>query len=166
MVLNDERPAHLAWHETLELHEIVAMQTSTLMKLEMFYPEIEDSMLQQLYRQAIEDHKNNLVELLRFYPKAPRHEKKTMGMMVEDSFFAGELLSCAKNSIKAYAAAITETATPSLREAFVKQLNQAITMHAKIFNYMHQQGYYPAYDLNQLLANDMKNAQKALGMDT
>ena len=26
MDMSEERPAHLAWHETLELHELVAMQ--------------------------------------------------------------------------------------------------------------------------------------------
>jgi spore coat protein F len=30
---------------------------------------------------------------------------------------------------------------------------------------MYKKGYYPSYDLVQLLNNDLKNAQKALSMD-
>lgn len=51
-----------------------------------------------------------------------------------------------------------------LREVFVKQLNNAIALHAKVFNFMYERGWYPAYNLNQLLANDVKNANKAINL--
>ncbi|GGH88066.1 spore coat protein F [Pullulanibacillus pueri] len=163
--MNEERQAHLAWHETLELHELVAMNTTALMKLKLFCPEIQDSMLQQLYQQAIGDHENQLTELVRFYPKAPRHENKAMSPRVDDSFYAAELLNCAKTSIKSYAIAVTEAATPSLKSTFVKHLNKAIECHTKVFNYMQQKGDYPAYDLNKLLEGDLKRAKMALDME-
>lgn len=38
----------------------------------------------------------------------------------------------------------------------------AIDTHAKIFNYLYERNLYPAYDLNQLLQNDVDVANKAL----
>ncbi len=35
-------------------------------------------------------------------------------------------------------------------------------MHAKIFNYMYERSYYPSYNLERLLENDVKLANKAL----
>lgn len=37
-------------------------------------------------------------------------------------------------------------------------------MHGKVFNYMLERGYYPAYDLGRLLAMDVAHTQKALAM--
>jgi spore coat protein F len=39
-----------------------------------------------------------------------------------------------------------------------------IDTHEKVFNYMYERGYYPAYDLSQLLMNDVRNANKAISM--
>jgi spore coat protein F len=33
--------SHLAWHETLELHELVAAQSNALMKLKKAYPKVK-----------------------------------------------------------------------------------------------------------------------------
>jgi len=163
--MNEERPAHLAWHETLELHEITAMQSTALMKLKLFVGSIKDSTLMHLYRQNIADFEVNLRELVRFYPKAARFEsEEAMVREVDDSFFAAELLSCIKALIKSLAAAITETATASLKEVFIKQLHKSIQSHTKIFNYMHRNGLYPAYDLPKLLEADQRRAAKAIEM--
>lgn len=62
---------HLAWHETLDMHELVAFQTIGLIKLKR----------------------------------------------------AGDLLGMAKTLVRNYAIAITETATPKLREVLQKQIN-------------------------------------------
>lgn len=51
-----------------------------------------------------------------------------------------------------------------LRKTFLKHLLKAIDTHEKVFHYMHERGYYPAYDLNQLLHNDVRNANKAISM--
>ncbi|MFC4619075.1 spore coat protein [Camelliibacillus cellulosilyticus] len=162
--MSDERATHLAWHETLELHEMVAMQSTAIIKCKLFIEGIQDQTLKSLYIQVITDLEHNVTELLNFYSKAPREEKAGKMKAAEDGFYAGELLSFIKAQIKGLAGAVTETATPALKEVFIKQLNHAIKSHTKIFNYMHKKGYYPAYDLEALLESDQKNAKKALEM--
>jgi len=83
------------------------------------------------------------------------------GMNV-DPFLAAELLLYAKTGVRNTAIAITETASPEIRAMLQKQLNNGIALHAQAFNYMYQRSYYPAYDINRILANDCKNAHKAL----
>ncbi|MFJ7747713.1 spore coat protein [Peribacillus sp. NPDC097295] len=165
--------SHLAWHETLELHELVASQANALMKLKKAYPEIKDPILKTLYKQMINSLTQNLMELLQFYPLTPDVNRTVEEM--EDEIYegeeirddasalaAGDLLGLAKSSVKNYATAITETATPSLRKVFKKHLNGAIDNHAKIFNYLYERGLYPAYDFNKILQNDVNLANKAL----
>ncbi|MCB6946171.1 spore coat protein, partial [[Eubacterium] rectale] len=50
------------------------------------------------------------------------------------------------------------------RTVLVRHLNSAIDWHARVFNYMHEHGMYPAYNLSQLLNNDVRNANRALQM--
>ncbi|CAH0192421.1 spore coat protein [Peribacillus simplex] len=141
--------SHLAWHETLELHEWVGAQSNALI--------IKDPILKTIYKQTIDTLTQNIMELLQFYPLTPK-----AGRDDASAAAAGELLSFAKSSIKSYALAITETATSSLRKVFKKHLNGAIDTHAKIFSYLYERNLYPAYDLNQLLQNDVDVANKAL----
>lgn len=152
----------LAWHETLELHELVAFSSIGLMKIKKGMKEIKDDALERIYLQTIQDLEKNLHELLAFYPYAPKPGESEEYRMYGDGFFAGDLLAFAKSSVRNYAVAITETATPMLREVLRKQLNGAVKVHERIFNYMYQKGLYPAYDLNKLLENDVKLAKKAL----
>jgi spore coat protein F len=150
----------LAWHETLELHELVAFQSVGLMKLKEAKKEIKDPQLLNLYNFSIQSLENHLRELLQFYPYAPNvgreDERADLG------FYAGDLLGLGKTSVRNYAIAITETATPELRMVLVKQLNGAIKMHEQVYNFMYAKGLYPSYDLEKLLQNDVKNAHKAL----
>jgi spore coat protein F len=157
---------HLAWHETLDMHELVAFQTNGLIKLKRMVNSVNDPALKTLYVQTIKALESNLGELLAFYPKAPNpsmsrnsHEKDP-----ETGFFSGDLLGMAKTMVRNYSIAITETATPSLREVLTKQMVAAIQLHANVFNFMLQRSYYPSYNLDQLLANDVQNAQRALSM--
>ncbi|MGE7603386.1 spore coat protein [Peribacillus sp. NPDC097675] len=164
--------SHLAWHETLELHELVASQANALMKLKKAYPEIKDPILKTLYKQMIDSLTQNLMELLQFYPLTPDVNRTEAVIEVEiheegtrddaSALAAGDLLGLAKSSIKNYATALTETATPSLRKVFKKHLNSAIDNHAKIFHYLYERGLYPAYDFNKVLKNDVNLANKAL----
>ncbi|MDM5360875.1 spore coat protein [Peribacillus sp. RS7] len=155
--------SHLAWHETLELHELVAAQSNALMKFKKAFPKIKDPILKTIYKQTIDTLTQNIMELLQFYPLAPKTGRDDDVLRDDASAAAaGELLGFAKSSIKSYALAITETATPSLRKVFKKHLNGAIDTHAKIFNYLYERNLYPAYDLNQLLQNDVDVANKAL----
>lgn len=151
---------HLAWHETMELHELVAFQSNSLIELKKACQEVTDPELKELYKHTIEKVGKNLCELLPFYPEAPQvsvshHEGQT-------PFFAGNLLGFTKTAVRNYAIAITETATHQLREVFVTQLNRYIRLHYKVFQFMYCRGYYPAYDLSKLLHGDIMNAKKAL----
>ncbi|MBD3110179.1 spore coat protein [Bacillus sp. AGMB 02131] len=151
----------LAWHETLEIHELVAFQSNALMDLKMSIKKIQDSELKQLYADSIQALENNLKELIPFYNFAPevRGEERN-----NDPFYAGNILGMSKTAVRNYAAAITETATPELRNVFKNHLNNAVDWHANVFNYIYKKGLYPAYDLKQLLQNDVNNATKALQM--
>jgi spore coat protein F len=152
----------LAWHETLELHELVVFQSVGLFKLKKLIKDVKDPALHALYAHTIQSLESNLHELLQFYPMAPRDER--MHMMEDTGFYAGDLLTLAKTMVRNYAIAITETATPALREVLAKQLNMAIMLHAQVYYYMNERGYYPSYDLEQLLTHDVSLANKALRM--
>ncbi|PPA70802.1 spore coat protein [Jeotgalibacillus proteolyticus] len=154
---------HLAWHETLEIHELVTAQSIGLIKLKMTVSKVTDPALSALYADAINGLSENLRELVQFYPLAPsagRFEDERN----DEVFYAGDLLLLFKSSVRNYAIAITETATPALREVLKRQLNGAIDSLAKAFNYMYERGEYPSYDLNALLQHDLMLAQKALSL--
>ncbi|WP_257000996.1 spore coat protein [Terribacillus saccharophilus] len=157
-------PNHLAWHETLEVHELVASQAVALTKMKQFIGNINDGELRSIYDQTIKGLENNLNELLQFFPYAPGPNDVTDTRQVSPAFYAGDLLVFAKTSVRNYAIAITETATPVLRETLRKQLQLAIDTHAKIFDYMYKRGLYPAYNFERLLQNDIRNANRALQM--
>ncbi|BCJ88486.1 coat protein F [Effusibacillus dendaii] len=62
---------HLAPHETLELHEILAFKTNGLMRQKMALPHIHDPELRRLYMEsmtATERHIREIVELLQHRP--------------------------------------------------------------------------------------------------
>ncbi|MCM3774118.1 spore coat protein [Priestia aryabhattai] len=154
----------LAWHETLELHELAAFQTNSLIQFKKAVRKIQDRELKNLYLEAIEGIQGNLNELLSFYEYGPYPEEHHVVRNDESAFFSGSLLGFTKTSVRSYATAITETATPSLHEIFNHHLQKAINLHYKVFTYMYRKGYYLAYDLTNLRMNDVKNAKKALNM--
>ncbi|MFP9126195.1 spore coat protein [Niallia sp. BSM11] len=161
---HNERPQHLAWHETLEIHELTASQSVALMKLKLALPTVTDPELKRLYTKAIEGLTANIKDLLEFYPLAPREEDEEEDLRNQalTPFLAGDLLGLFKSSVKNYAVAITETATPELRKVLKTHINKAIDSHEEVFHYMYKKGYYPAYDLKSLLQNDVNLAKKAL----
>ncbi|MCM3567404.1 spore coat protein [Neobacillus mesonae] len=162
--MNQEERKLLAWHETMELHEMVAFQSTGLMKLKMSINRVTDHELKELYRKCITDLERNLNELLKFYPQAQGYQAREDDEREDLGFFAADLLALSKTLVRNLAAAITETATPALRQTFTRQLTGAIEGHARVFHYMHKHGYYPAYDLGRMLGHDMENANKALKM--
>lgn len=162
-VKESRRPNHLAWHETLELHELVAFQSFGLMKLKKFISEVKDPELHKIYVHTIKGLETNLNELLRFYSIAAR-DNEELDRKTDSSFFSGDLLAFAKSAVRNYSIAITETATPILRGTLNKQLQKAIKTHEMIYSYMYKKGLYPSYDLRKLLENDVNIAGKALNM--
>ncbi|WP_258535742.1 spore coat protein [Bacillus sp. 03113] len=141
----------------------MAFQSIGIFKLKKAIRKIHDPELQSLYARAINSMVNNVQELLKFYPKAPvRDDYETEAMNLP--FYSGDLLGLTKTAVRNYAIAITETATPQLRNVLVQQLNKAIQSHADIYNYMYKRGYYPSYNLTKLLENDIKVAQIAISI--
>jgi spore coat protein F len=170
---NSRVPQHLAWHETLELHEVVATLSNQLIAFKMQLSNIQDPTLRGLYTEAIRGLEQDMRDLLPYYEKAPippirsesrEPDRPTSTGVDLTAFYAGNLLVLFKMATKNYAAAITEIATPSLHEIFQKHLLKAIKMHFKVFNFMLERNYYPAYNIDQLLAGDLKNAKTALSM--
>lgn len=153
---------HLAWHETLEIHELTALQSIGLMKLKTAIGKVNDPNLRSLYEESIAQLQHNLQELLQFYPMAPVGPDDGYREQLDSAFYSGDLLAFSKTAVRSYAIAITETATPALRTVLNRQLQAAIQSHAKVFYYMYRHGYYPAYNLQQLLENDIKLARKAM----
>jgi similar to spore coat protein len=86
-----------------------------------------------------------------------------MGGMT-DQVIATDLLISAKTGIKNYAAALSETTTPELRESLRNQLNMAIDAHQNITDYMVSKGYYHPSDMSEQLAVDMRTTQTALNL--
>lgn len=86
---------------------------------------------------------------------------KTAGKM-RDELIATELLVSAKATVRTYAVALTETASPEVREVLKKQLDIAIDSHAKIANYMMKNGMYYAHDINKQLEHDKEKVEKSL----
>lgn len=86
-----------------------------------------------------------------------------MGAM-NDQVVASDLLIAAKSGIKNYAAALSEAATPEVRNVLCDQLSKAVNLHEQIFNYMRDNGYYNAYDPDQQIQMDVQNADKALNL--
>lgn len=67
---------HLAWHETLELHELIAFQANALMKMKKAVGKIDCPELKGLYTETIQGLETNLRELLAFIPAAPMDGRK------------------------------------------------------------------------------------------
>jgi similar to spore coat protein len=81
-----------------------------------------------------------------------------------DQVIATDFLIAAKAAVNDYAIALTETATPDVRTVLRKQLNDAINTHERISNYMINKGWYHAYNVQEQIRLDMKNAETALNL--
>lgn len=91
--------------------------------------------------------------------------KNMMGMgSMSDQVIATDFLVAAKSGVQNYAVAITETTSPQVRAVLRTQLNDAITTHETIFNYMMKKGYYNAYDMHAQYQTDMKTTDTALSL--
>lgn len=76
-----------------------------------------------------------------------------MGSMTEQ-IIATDFLLAAKTGVKMYTYALTEAASPNVREVLRRHLDTAIQTHEKITNYMVSKGYYHPYDLQKQISQD------------
>jgi spore coat protein F len=159
-----ENHQHLAWHESLELHELVAFKSIGLMRMKKTLPELSDSALKGIYERGIKENTEDLQELMGFYQIVPKADDVREDIRQLSLLFEGELLAFTKAGVRNYAVAITETATPKLKEVLTKQMLKCIELHDLIYRYMYSKGHYPSYDLNKLFENDLKLANQAISM--
>lgn len=83
-------------------------------------------------------------------------EKLTGLDKLSDQVIATDFLISAKAGIQNYAVAITETISDEVREALRRQLNDTISAHEAVSNYMMKKGFYNAYDLHNQYKVDME----------
>ncbi|WP_340026564.1 spore coat protein [Paenibacillus sp. FSL K6-1096] len=81
-----------------------------------------------------------------------------------DEVIAMDLLINAKSGVRSYAMAVTECATPEIREILMKQLSEAINSHEKITDYMMQRGLYHPYHVQEQIQLDLRNIQTAMNI--
>ena len=77
----------------------------------------------------------------------------------KDQIIATELLVTAKSAVRTYAVALTEVATPEVRDVLTRQLKQAIDLHGRIADYMLNNDMYYANDINKQLELDKKKVE-------
>lgn len=81
-----------------------------------------------------------------------------------DDQIVTDMMNSAKQGIRSYAWAISETATPELRDVLTQQLTAAIRAHETISNFVMKKGLYHAYNPQEQIQMDIKNAQQVLNM--
>ncbi|MBW4840852.1 MAG: spore coat protein [Paenibacillaceae bacterium] len=81
-----------------------------------------------------------------------------------DEVIAMDYLLNAKTSVRNYAMAVTECATPEVQNVLTKQLEEAIDAHEMIMGYMMKRGFYQPYELQDQIGRDLQNIQTALNI--
>lgn len=91
--------------------------------------------------------------------------EKIIGMdKMTDQVIATDFLVASKSGIQNYAVAITETTSPQLRAVLISQMNDMITAHEQISDFMMKKGFYHAYNLKEQYQVDMKVTDTALDL--
>lgn len=96
----------------------------------------------------------------------PIFEHMTGLHTLTDEVIAMDLLMNAKSGVRNYAMAVTECATPEIRDILMKQLGEAINSHEKITDYMMQRGLYHPYHIPEQIQLDLKNIQTATNISS
>ncbi|RJS59042.1 spore coat protein [Bacillus sp. PK3_68] len=79
-----------------------------------------------------------------------------------DAAIALDFLLAIKNSIRNYAFAVTETASPEVRDTLYRQLEQALDLHEEASELMMNKGWLYPYDVGKQVELDLKSAAMAL----
>jgi similar to spore coat protein len=80
------------------------------------------------------------------------------GVQLNDQVICSDLLNSAKAGIKSYASALTETATPQVRDVLRRQFDDAVNCHEKLTNFMMNKGWYQPYNIQQQIQKDIQTA--------
>lgn len=83
---------------------------------------------------------------------------------INDEVIANDLLQSAKSAIKGTAAALAETASPDVRNALRRQLDDAVSFHEQVANYAMSNGYYHPHNFSEQMRVDMKYANNAMNL--
>ncbi|MGG0815601.1 spore coat protein [Paenibacillus alvei] len=83
---------------------------------------------------------------------------------MSDQIIASDMLISAKSGVKDLAVAITEAATPEIRNVLKKHLDTAIQTHEAITTYMVDKGFYHPYNVHEQLQVDINAASKSLNL--
>ncbi|MDQ1911759.1 spore coat protein [Paenibacillus sp. GD4] len=81
-----------------------------------------------------------------------------------DQVIAMDYLISVKNATINYAMAITESATPEVREALHRQLHETIAAHESIISYLMSRGVYHPYSAQEQINVDLQNIKTALSI--
>jgi len=84
--------------------------------------------------------------------------------VLTDDVIAMDFLMNAKSGVRNYAMAVTECATPEVKQIMMKQLDEAIDTHEKISNYMVKHGLSHPYQIPEQIQLDLKNIQTAMNI--
>lgn len=91
-------------------------------------------------------------------------EKLTGMDKMSDEVIAYDFLTATKSGVKNYAKALTEAATPEVRNLLKRQLYESIAAYEAISSYMIKKGYYHAYKPIEQFDADLKASDKALNL--
>lgn len=94
----------------------------------------------------------------------PLLEKMTGTAALSDQIIASDLLITAKSGVRNYAAALTEAASPQVRQTLRRHLEDAIQMHAQVMAYMEHKGWYNYHDMSAQIQLDLQNAKTAMNL--
>ncbi|WP_078551783.1 spore coat protein [Bacillus alkalicellulosilyticus] len=79
-----------------------------------------------------------------------------------DQVIATDFLISAKSAVRNLSFALTDAATPEVREALRQQLNDSIEIHENISQYMMKKSYYHPNNISEQLKVDLQASHTAL----
>ncbi len=82
--------------------------------------------------------------------------------IMDDQTVAADLLSSAKAAVKQLASALTEAATPEVRQTLHSQLNEAVSFQHKVADFVVEKGWYKPYDIETQIQMDLQSSQQKL----
>ncbi|PZE21274.1 spore coat protein [Paenibacillus xerothermodurans] len=91
-------------------------------------------------------------------------ENLTGTKSLTDQVVAYDLLHSTKTGIKGTAIAISESATPEVRQMLLTQFNQSVSLHAQVSEYLISKGWYHPVKVKEQINLDLKNAKTALNL--